>query len=191
MVSTKRARKRALFLENRVNTRYNNSRTRVCYRFLTRGAYLLHKPKIYLDSCCFNRPFDDLSQDKVRFECEAVLEILSNCVAGMWEVFRSDVLNDEIDRIANYVKKQKVLMLYSSATIYVPLTDEIVYRAKSIQHIVNIKPFDALHLACAECSNASVLLTTDKKFINQAAAINTSVRVTNPAIWLMEVMYND
>ena len=151
----------------------------------------MYKPKIYLDSCCFNRPFDDLSQDKVRFECEAVLEILNNCVAGVWDVFRSDVLDDEIDRIANFVKKQQVLMLYSSTTIYVPLTDEIVHRAKDTQQISNIKPFDALHLASAEYGNANVLLTTDKKFINQAAVINTSVRVINPAIWLMEVMYND
>jgi len=151
----------------------------------------LYKSKIYLDSCCFNRPFDDLSQDKVRFECEAVLEILNNYVAGVWDVFRSDVLDDEIDRIANFVKKQQVLMLYSSTSIYIPLTDEIVYRAKDIQQISSIKPFDAIHLASAEYGNASVLLTTDKKFINQAAVINTSVKVANPAIWLMEVMYND
>ena len=151
----------------------------------------MYKPQIYLDSCCFNRPFDDLSNDKVRFECEAVLDILSNCVAGVWDVFRSDVLNDEIDRIVNLVKKQKVLILYSSSTIYIPLTDAIVSRAKSIQQIANIKPFDALHLASAEYGNASVLLTTDKKFINRSAGIDTSVRVTNPAIWLMEVMYND
>ena len=151
----------------------------------------MYKPKIYLDSCCFNRPFDDLSQDKVRFECEAVLEILNNCVTGVWDVFRSDVLDDEIDKIANFVKKQQVLMLYSSTTIYVPLTDEIVHRAKDTLQISNIKPFDALHLASAEYGNASVLLTTDKKFINQATVINTSVRVANPAIWLMEVMYND
>ena len=151
----------------------------------------MFKPQIYLDSCCFNRPFDDLSQDKVRFECEAVLDILSNCVAGVWDVFRSDVLDDEIDRIVNYVKKQKVTMLYSSATMYIPITDEIIFRAKSIQQTVNIKSFDALHLASAEYGNATVLLTTDKKFINQAAMINTSVRVANPIVWLMEVMYND
>jgi len=109
----------------------------------------------------------------------------------MWDIFRSDVLDDEIDRITDFVKKQKVWMLYSSATIYVPLTDEIAYRAKSIQQAANIKSFDALHLASAEYGNASVLLTTDKRFINRAAGINTSVRVANPVIWLMEVMYND
>ncbi len=28
--------------------------------------------KIYLDSCCYNRPFDDLSQERIRVESEAV-----------------------------------------------------------------------------------------------------------------------
>lgn len=30
---------------------------------------------IYLDTCCFNRPFDDQSQTRVRFETEAKLEL--------------------------------------------------------------------------------------------------------------------
>ena len=36
----------------------------------------MEKIKIYLDSCCFNRPFDELSQDRGRLESEAVLTIL-------------------------------------------------------------------------------------------------------------------
>jgi hypothetical protein len=31
--------------------------------------------RIYLDNCCFNRPFDDQSQTRVRLEAEAKLEI--------------------------------------------------------------------------------------------------------------------
>jgi hypothetical protein len=33
------------------------------------------KYKIYLDVCCLNRPFDDLRQDRVQFESDAVLGI--------------------------------------------------------------------------------------------------------------------
>ena len=28
--------------------------------------------RLYLDACCFNRPFDDLSQIRIRLEAEAV-----------------------------------------------------------------------------------------------------------------------
>ena len=151
----------------------------------------MDKLKIYLDSCCFNRPFDDLSQDKIRFECEAVLAILKNCEEGAWNIFRSDILDDEIDRITNLFKKLKVLMLYSAASIHIELSDEIINRAKEFQQKYNIKPFDALHLASAEQSGADILLTTDKKFLKFAAKSDSKIRITNPIIWLTEVMFND
>ena len=31
--------------------------------------------RVYLDNCCFNRPFDDQSQARIRLESEAKLEI--------------------------------------------------------------------------------------------------------------------
>ncbi|MCL1819089.1 MAG: PIN domain-containing protein [Oscillospiraceae bacterium] len=151
----------------------------------------MKKFKIYLDNCCFNRPFDNLSQDKVRFECEAVLSILKNCEDGIWDIFRSDVLDDEIDKIPNLVNKIKVLMLYSSASINVEISDMIIRRAKEFQSTANIKPFDALHLASAEQGGADILLTTDRKFLTNAAKSDAKVRVSNPAIWITEVMYND
>jgi len=30
------------------------------------------KLKIYLDNCCYNRPFDEQSQDLIRLETEAI-----------------------------------------------------------------------------------------------------------------------
>ena len=150
----------------------------------------MKKLKIYLDSCCFNRPFDALSQDLVRLECEAVLAIINKCEAGVWDVFESDVLDDEFDRMTNLTKKQKIMELYSSSSLYIEINDEIISRAKEF-HKLNIKPFDALHLASAEYGGADILLTTDKKFINIAAVSNAKVKVLNPAIWLMEVLYND
>ncbi|MCL2571565.1 MAG: PIN domain-containing protein [Defluviitaleaceae bacterium] len=150
----------------------------------------MKKLKIYLDSCCFNRPFDDLSQDKVRFECEAVLAILKNCDDGVWSVFKSDILDDEIDRIINSFKKLKVLMLYSSASMHIEINGQIITRAKELQHKINIKPFDALHLASAEYGDADIFLTTDKKFLNRATESDSKIKIANPAVWLMEVMFN-
>lgn len=150
----------------------------------------MRKLKLYLDSCCFNRPFDDLSQDKVRLECEAILMIINRCENGEWDIFESDVLDDEFDRMTNFIKKQKVLKLYSSATVYVEISDMIINRAKEFQNY-NIKSFDALHLASAEYGEADILLTTDKKFLSRAVKLNTKIRVYNPAIWITEVLFND
>jgi predicted nucleic acid-binding protein len=119
-----------------------------------------------------------------------VLTIIENCERGIWDVFESDVLDDEIERMADSVKKQQVLEFYSSTSIYIEINDLIIGRAKEFQEI-NIKPFDALHLASAENGGADILLTTDKKFLNRALQSNAKIRVANPAIWLTEVLYND
>jgi len=37
----------------------------------------------------------------------------------------------------------------------------------------------------------TALLTTDKKFLNLAAKSDSKIMVANPAIWLMEVIFND
>ena len=34
--------------------------------------------RIYLDMCCFNRPYDDQSQARIRIETEAKVLIMAN-----------------------------------------------------------------------------------------------------------------
>ncbi len=53
--------------------------------------------KIYLDTCCLNRPFDDQTQERIRLESEAVLAIISRIEKGEWDWIGSDVLMDEIE----------------------------------------------------------------------------------------------
>ena len=53
--------------------------------------------KIYFDTCCINRPFDDQTRIRVRLEAEAVLGILSRIENGEWEWVGSEVLMDEIE----------------------------------------------------------------------------------------------
>jgi predicted nucleic acid-binding protein len=144
--------------------------------------------RIYLDNCCLNRPFDDLSSDIVRMESEAVLSILDRCESGDWEFFGSDILFDEMSNMPDMVRKQKVMILYQSSKPYIALTDEIVSRANELQ-IENIKPYDALHLASAEAGGADVFLTTDKKLIAAAERVVVRFAVANPLKWLTEVYY--
>ena len=150
----------------------------------------MKKFKIYLDCCCFNRPFDDLSYDKIRIESEAILTIIAKCEDGIWNIYKSDILEDEIDRIINPVKRQKVCELYRLASLEIKINKEIIDMAKEFQN-KELEPFDALHLASAEYSGADVLLTTDAKFLNRASQIDTKIKIYNPVIWLLEVLYND
>lgn len=52
-----------------------------CYGLALRHRYCILTPRggrkmrVYMDNCCFNRPFDDQTQTRVRLETEAKLEI--------------------------------------------------------------------------------------------------------------------
>jgi len=48
--------------------------------------------KIYLDNCCFNRPFDDQSQIRIRLESEAKLKIQDDIMESKIELARSYIL---------------------------------------------------------------------------------------------------
>lgn len=146
--------------------------------------------RIYFDCCCFNRPYDDLTDEMVRMEAEAIISIIAKCENGGWEYCGSDVLQDEIDNATNLVKKQKVLLLFRAASSHIDLTPQIVFRAKEFERM-GVKPYDSLHLACAEAGNADVFLTTDRKLINTAKATDIKVKVANPLPWLTEVLYDE
>jgi hypothetical protein len=47
--------------------------------------------KIYLDTCCLNRPFDDQNQPRIRLESEAVTLILEKTHQREWEWVGSEV----------------------------------------------------------------------------------------------------
>ncbi|HEY7213913.1 MAG TPA: hypothetical protein VIC28_04745 [Thermoanaerobaculia bacterium] len=51
--------------------------------------------RIYLDNCCFNRPFDNQSQMRVRLETEAKLRIQERVGTGEIELAWSYILDYE------------------------------------------------------------------------------------------------
>ncbi|MBW4692614.1 MAG: hypothetical protein KME27_12700 [Lyngbya sp. HA4199-MV5] len=65
-------------------------------------------PRLYLDVCCFNRPFDDQTQARIRVEAEAVLSILERCETGVWELIISEIVETEVAQIADQERRQRI-----------------------------------------------------------------------------------
>lgn len=105
--------------------------------------------KIYLDNSCLNRPFDDLSQDRLYLEAQAILAILTRCDKGGWELLGSGIIEVELSKLTNPDRLEQVQALYSIANKRIILTPEIENRAAFFQQR-GIKPFDSFHLASAE-----------------------------------------
>jgi len=145
---------------------------------------------IYLDVCCLNRPFDDQTQTRIRLESEAILEIISYCKLGQFELVNSTILELEISKIYNSLKKEKLEQYLLLATHKILVTEKIIQKAKKFT-LLGIKNFDALHLACAE-NNVDIFLTTDDRLLNKCIYYNQqiNVQVSNPISWLIKVTTN-
>ena len=143
---------------------------------------------VYLDSCCFCRLLDDPSQYRVRLETEAVITILECCDRGEMSLISSDALEFELQRIPNVEGREQIFAFLGAAKIFVETTNNIEDRAESFCKLGFTLYDDALHLAFAEASDATVFLTTDDRLLRKAISYagNIKVRVSNPVTWLME-----
>lgn len=147
--------------------------------------------KIYLDTCCLSRFFDDQTQDRVRRETEAVGTILETFRQGEWRWLVSTVLEIEVNRNLNFSQRLRVRSLLARANQLILLTEAETSRATMLESL-GFKFFDALHIASAESGTADILLTTDDRFVRRAKRVSERlhVRVENPHTWLQEVIRN-
>jgi len=143
-----------------------------------------------MDICCLNRPFDDLSQDRVYLEAEAILSILSRCEKADWTLVASGVLAYELSNLSDADKLEQVQMLYAISKERVQLTGQAEERAAFFQKN-GLKPLDSLHVAVAETSGVDVFLTTDDHLLRRANKADVKIKVANPVIWLMEAMNDE
>jgi predicted nucleic acid-binding protein len=105
------------------------------------------------------------------------------------ELIGSDMLYREMNDTNDIYKREMLKMMYSLCKEHINVTSDILDRAEEIRHCSNIRYKDSIHLACAEYAKADVLLTTDRKFMNNCNRIKTYTRVMNPNQWLLEVLY--
>ena len=143
--------------------------------------------KIYLDVCCLCRPFDDQDQDRIRLETEAIITILKYCQRGVWTFAASKAIDYELSNIKDTDKLKDIQKAYSLAGQRLHTDGQIENRSNILQER-GFPFFDSLHLALAEAHKYDVLLTTDDDSIAAAKRNPLSIRVENPAIWLLEAL---
>ena len=65
--------------------------------------------RVYLDNCCYNRPFDDQTQLKVRLESEAKLFVQHLMRTGVVEYVWSDMLANEVEESKFWERKVRIV----------------------------------------------------------------------------------
>jgi len=148
--------------------------------------------RIYLDSCCLGRLYDDNAQERVRREVEAVRAVLRRVRMGEVKLVASSMSVVENMRDSSHLRQQGAQLLLDMATVHVDFDDTDIQRAEQL-HGMGFGKADAYHVVAAEKASCDVLLTTDDRLIRKAAQHNQllQVRVINPVDWAMESGYDN
>ena len=142
--------------------------------------------RVYLDNCCFNRPFDDQSQARIRLEAEAKLEIQRRIVDKAIELAWSYVLDHENQANPFEERRGVVARWKTVAVVDVGQTDAIVHQAReSASRGVRAK--DALHVACAMAADCDYFLTTDDIVVRKMRGF-AGIAVVDPMQFIVEVV---
>ncbi len=127
---------------------------------------------IYLDICCFNRPFDDQSDLIVRLQTEAKLYVQEMIRSGYLSLIWSAVMDMENAANPDSNRKATVGDWQKIGFIDVSVSNQVENVAVKLSQI-GIKPMDALHVACAIEAKAEYFLTTDKALLRKMAKHDT------------------
>jgi predicted nucleic acid-binding protein len=140
--------------------------------------------KIYLDNCCFNRPFDDQSQLRILLESEAKLKIQENIRSGVYKLVWSYMLDYENSKNP-FLERRKQIFKWQSYSEDDIEEDEHILKTAAIMRLHGIRKLDALHLACAIQAKADFFLTTDDGILKKAGKID-NIQIADPIGFVKE-----
>jgi len=141
--------------------------------------------RVYLDNCCFNRPFDDQRQMRVRLEAEAKLCLQEHIRSGTLELVWSYML--DFENAANpFAERRTTISGWRQyATLDVEETAMILQRA-TILAGKGLKAKDALHIACAIAGECPYFVTTDDDILKRRQDIQ-DITVIDPTAFVREM----
>ena len=140
--------------------------------------------RVYLDNCCYNRPFDEQVQLRIRLETEAKLHVQDLMHLRVVEYAWSDVLDYEVGNSPYQDQIADIMRWKLWATIDIPLDYVLINRGAQIM-TSGVKQMDALHLACAEAAGCDWFLTTDGGILKKIRTLG-NLRIANPIDFIME-----
>ncbi len=141
--------------------------------------------KIYLDNCCFNRPFDDQSQLRIRLESEAKLYIQEKIRSGAFRLVWSYILEYENSQNPLPERSEQIAKWRAYSDEDIAADSEILKIANEINR-QGLKKIDSLHIACAIKARADYFMATDDGILKKAARVQ-SISIVDPITFIKEV----
>jgi len=142
----------------------------------------MKKLKVYLDNCCFNRPYDDQTQVVIAVETKAKLFV------------QRLITDDKIDLVWSFIsayennhnpypdRREAIGRWQELAVQPINKTDEIIILAREIMQS-GIKHKDALHLASAISVKCDYFITVDDRLLKHKT---DDISILNPMQFIKE-----
>ena len=135
--------------------------------------------KVYLDNCCYNRPYDDQSQMTISLETQAKLKIQRLIKNGQIDVVSSYMLRLENSQNPHEDRRrstEQFLMGYAVEHIGTEKSSSVNAKAQEIMK-TGVKMKDAVHVACAIEAGCQFFISTDKRLLKYQT---TEIQMVNP-----------
>jgi len=133
---------------------------------------------IYLDNCCFNRPFDDQKEIRIRIETEAKLFIQGEILVGKLRLAWSYILDYENEANPFIERKETIENWKKRAIVDTSETKTLIDLAQQLS-TSGIKAKDALHIASSVVMQCEYFITTDLFLIKKLANFE-KIKVVSP-----------
>jgi len=143
--------------------------------------------RVYIDTCCLQRPLDDQTQPRIRVETEAILAILASAQAGDFRLVSSGALEYEIGRIPDAQRRNEAMSILALARERLPLSND-VQRLAEVLESQGVSPIDAVHLALASSAKVDFFSTCDDSLLQKGRLFTgLSCKVVSVLELLLEV----
>jgi predicted nucleic acid-binding protein len=137
--------------------------------------------KIYLDNCCFNRPFDDQTQLRISLETQSKLFIQALVVKGEIKLVWSYILSIENAKNPYENKRLSISRFAEYAEMKVLESEALLKNANRIAE-GGVKNADSLHIACAIEASADFFITTDSRILKYQT---DEIKIVNPVQFVL------
>lgn len=141
--------------------------------------------RVYLDNCCYNRPYDDQTQVRISLESQAKLHVQDLIKEGKLQLASSYTLTYENSRNPYEIKRKTIgKFLEDHTEVYVDesLSEQVSALAKEIM-ATGVKTADAHHAASAIVAKCDYLLTTDDRLLKYKT---DRIRIVDPVDFVQE-----
>lgn len=134
---------------------------------------------IYLDNCCYNRPYDEQNQPRIILETQAKLYIQKLIVNRKIDLAVSYISNFENNQNPKSDRRNTIKNFFGNLSVYIDgeYSQDVQILAKEIMAL-GIKTKDALHIACAVIAKCDVFITTDDGILRRYN--NDDIKICTP-----------